>query len=359
MTVERAIRMLAGSLVLLSSRWLGPWWLILAGAALLAGCGAHHSTSPTAVSPPLLVQVDRAHVIGTALCEEVVGTVRARTSASIAPTVMGRIDEMPVKLGQHLHAGDVVARVSAAEITARVDQARAVESRARTDFDRAKRLFDDGAISSAQFEVAQSELAVARGSLAEASALESHTVLRAPFAGVVTSKIANVGDTAVPGQPLLVLENPTSLRFEAMVPEASTHELATGRGLPVRIDGLTGALEGPVAEISPVADPTSRTVLVKIDLPTDPRLHAGLFGRLSIVTRHSQAIAVPANALVRHGQLEEIFVVDRNVARLRLVRTGHERDGSVEIVSGLTEGELVAVSEVGELTDGRPVEVVP
>lgn len=332
---------------------------ILPLATLSAACGNHPTANPAPPPAPLAIHVDRARTVSFAAGEDVVGTVRARRSAAIAATVMGRVAELPVSLGQHVAPGELLVRIAAGEIGAQVERARAVQARAEVDFERARRLFDHEAIPRAQYDAAQSELQVARSSLAEASAMADHTVLRAPFAGVVTSKIANAGDTAMPGQVLLVVEDPRSMRFESTVPEALTHALASGQALPVRIDGLGDEMQGTVAEISPAADPTSRTVLAKIDLPADPRLHPGLFGRLTLASGRSPAVAVPAAVVVHHGQLEELFVISGDTARLRLVKTGQERDGSVEILSGLNEGEIVAVSDLGQLTDDRLVSVLP
>ena len=309
--------------------------------------------------PPITVHVDRAQLVGTTPGEQAVGTVRARNSASIAPTVMGRVADMPVKLGQRVRAGDVLARISAEEIRAKVAQARAVQANAQLELERAKKLLADEAIPRAQFDTAKSQFDVAHASLAEAEALADHMIVRAPFDGVITSKIANAGDTAVPGQPLLVLDDPTALRFEAPVPESSARTLSTGQKLAVRIDGIDGELTATIAEISPTADPTSRTVLAKLDLPADARLHPGLFGRLAIPLHDAQSLAVPSSAVVRRGQLEEVFVVDGDVAHLRLVKTGHEGNGSTEILSGLANGEIVAVSDVNQLSDGAPVKVAP
>ncbi|HSQ67599.1 MAG TPA: efflux RND transporter periplasmic adaptor subunit [Polyangiaceae bacterium] len=324
----------------------------------LAAC-ERAEVEPIASPPPVTVQVDRARLVGSSSAEQAVGTVRARNSASISPTVMGRVVEIPVKLGQQVRAGDMLARISADEISAKAAQARALQANAQLELERAKTLLADDAIPRAQYDTVKSQFDVASAAVAEANAMVAHTVVRAPFAGVVTSKSANAGDTVVPGQPLLVLDDPTALRFEAPLAEASARAVSIGQKVTVRVDGLEGDLTGTVAEISPAAEPTSRTVLVKVDLPNDSRLHPGLFGRLSIVSYASKSLAVPSSAVLRRGQLEEVFVIDGNVARLRLIKTGHELGGSTEILSGLADGEMVAISDVGQLTDGAPVKVSP
>ena len=189
--------------------------------------------------------------------------------------------------------------------------------------------------------------------------MADHTVIRAPFAGVVSAKLANVGDTAMPGQTLLILEDPRALRLEATVPEIAAKAMRTGQTVAVLIDGAQRPVTGTVAEISPAADPMSRTVLAKIELPADPSLHPGLLGRLLLPASPGEArsVVVPSGTVVRRGQLEEVFVVDRGRARLRLVKTGRVKgDGATEILSGLADGETVVTSDLADLVDGQPVE---
>ena len=174
---------------------------------------------------------------------------------------------------------------------------------------------------------------------------------------MVTAKLANVGDTAMPGQALLVLEAPGALRFEARVPEtAGGRRWRVGKSLPVRLDGLDHDIEGRIAEIQPASDDATRTRLAKIDLPETPGVRSGRFGRVLLATGASLTVAVPAEAVVRHGQLEAVFVVVSGTARLRLVRTGRERDGRLEIASGLSGDEKVVVAGAADLVDGQRVE---
>jgi RND family efflux transporter MFP subunit len=305
------------------------------------------------------VQTAPAAVERRPTLEEAVGTVRAVRSATIAPTVTGTVAEVRATVGSAVRAGDVLVRLSAREIDARLEQARAVHALAKLDRDRAEKLRAETAISVAQYDTAVAQWKVAEAALADAAALADHTVLRAPFTGVVTAKLANAGDTAMPGQALLVVEAPDALRFEARVPDAVARGLAAGQRRPIRVDGLDRELTGTVTEIDPAVDAASRTVLVKLDLPPDPELRSGRFGRLLVASGATDVVTVPASAVVRRGQLEIVFVVESAAARLRLVRTARERDGRVEIVSGLTGGEQVSVSDAAQLVDGQPVAVRP
>jgi RND family efflux transporter MFP subunit len=322
---------------------------------VLWGC-AGEPARPAASVSPRAVQVVQADRTRLPVVTEVVGTVRAVRSATIAPLISGTVVEVRVGLGSSVRAGEVLARLSAREIDARVEQTRAAAALARLERDRAANLRSQGAISVAEHDAAASQWTIAQARQVEASTIADHAVLRAPFAGVVTAKLASVGDTAMPGQPLLVLEAPGALRFEARVPEAAVDDLAIGAPVLVRLDGLDRDLWGTVAEIQPASDDATRTRLAKIDLPATRGLRSGRFGRLLLATGAALAVTVPAEAVVRHGQLEGVFVVDSGTARLRLVRSGRARDGRLEIASGLSGDERVILA-AADLVDGQPVAV--
>jgi RND family efflux transporter MFP subunit len=289
---------------------------------------------------------------------ELAGTVRSVHEATIAPLVSGTVTEVRVGPGSAVRAGQVLVRLSAREIDARLEQSRAVSALATRDRDRAISLNEQGAITVAQYEAAVSQWSVARAREAEASTVAGRTVLRAPFAGVITAKLASVGDTALPGRPLLTLESPAASRFEVQVPETASDALAVGQPVPVRIDGLDRELAGRIGEIQPASDEATRARLVKIELPQTPGLRSGQFGRVRLTTGRAAAVTVPAGAVVRHGQLEAVFVVDSGTARLRLVRCGRELEGRVQISSGLSGGETVALAAGADLVEGQPVEAV-
>jgi membrane fusion protein, multidrug efflux system len=330
----------------------------LAMLGLLSGCAADSSPRHAPSSPSRQVRAVKAERSSHAVLTEVVGTVRATRSATIAPLISGTVAEVRVGLGSSVREGDVLVRLSAREVEARLEQTRAVSEQAARDRARATNLVGQGAISVSDYETAMSQWSVARARQTEASSIAERRVLRAPFAGVITFKIASVGDTALPGQPLLVLEARSALRLEAQVPETTGERLAIGDPLPVRIEGLDRDLEGRLAEVQPASDVTTRTRLFKIDLPDTAGLRSGQFGRALLPGRESLTVTVPSEAVVHRGQLESVFVVDSGIARLRLVRSGRERKGRMEISSGLSGGETVVVAGAAGLVDGDRVEEV-
>jgi RND family efflux transporter MFP subunit len=303
------------------------------------------------------VQVARVEQGRHQAVEDVVGTVRAKTRAAVEPKVSGRIVQLRVSLGQQVQAGEELAVIDAQEIRARLDQAIALREQAGGELKRAQSLLDQKVNTPQEFEAVQARFRVADAAVKEAEAMLAYTRVTAPFAGLVTRKIAEAGDLAAPGRPLLEIEDPQLLRFEADVPEALTEQIKQGDRLAVRIAYHQETFSGQVVEVAPVADPNSRTFLVKIDLPSNPHLRAGQFGRVAIPLGESPILRIPREAVIRRGQLEMAFVVETNRAYLRLVKTGKDHETDREILAGLQIGDTVVVRGASVLRDGQLVEV--
>lgn len=336
------------------------WVLILvAGLGLLSSCGKGHDNQPAA-SPNLplaQVRVQAAESRKQATTEEVVSTVRAKLRATLEAKVSGRIDQMPVVLGQKVKADQLVAHLDAAELKARLDQAQATLDQAERDWKRISMLFDGQAVTRSEYDAVESRRQVARAALAEAQAMMDYVGVTAPFDGVVTKKWADKGDLAAPGKPLLDIEDPFGLQLEADVPGAIASHITAGARLAVHVESVNGELMGTVSEIAPTADPASRTFRVKLELPQTPGLMPGQFARLVVSVGESSTLRVPVSAVVQRGQLEIVFVVASQRAQLHLVKTGKRVESEVEILSGLDPGDRVVIDGAEHLTDGQAVVV--
>lgn len=324
--------------------------------ALLAGCGKAHQDK--AEAPELPSAQVRTTIVQTKTMpsfEEVVGTVRARLRATAEAKASGRIVELPVALGQKVKCGELLARLEAPEIKARLEQAEASLQQAERDWKRVSSLYDQQAATRADYDAAESRLQVAKAGVAEARAMLDYVEVKAPFDGVVTRKVADIGDLAAPGKPLVELEDATRLELEADVPEAIAAKIQSGARMAVRTGEAAGELTGTVAEIAPNADPLSRTFRVKLDLPNGQGLMSGQFARVAVPVGEITTMRIPASAVVQRGQMEIVFAVEDQRARLHLVKTGRQFKGETEILSGLDSGDSVVVDNAGQLLDGQPV----
>jgi len=325
--------------------------------ALLAGCGKTHQGTTPAQPELAAVQVRTQSVESKQVTavEEVVGTFRAKLRATIEGKTTGRITDIPVSLGQKIKTGELIARLNAPEIKARLDQAEAGLQQAERDSKRASSLFNQQAATRSDYDAADSRYQVAKAAMAEAQAMMTYVEILAPFDGVVTRKWVDVGDQAAPGKPLIDIEDPSKLQLEADVPEGIAARIQQNARLSIRVGETTGDLSGTVAEIAPIADPISRTFRVKLDVTAHANLMSGQFARVLVPLGETTSMRVPASAVVQRGQMEIVFAVENQRAQLHLVKTGRQLKDETEILSGLDSGDSIVIENASQLVDGQPV----
>lgn len=330
--------------------------LPLALAALAVGCNRQEGGLSAELSSPVAtVQVQTVERKERAATEEIVGTVRARARVSVEAKISGRITQLPLAVGDAVKRGQMLVALDAREMETRLAQTQAALEQAERDLKRFSALIQQEAVTRAEFDAVEARHRMARAARDEAEAMLSHATVNAPFDGVVVRKLAEAGDLAVPGKPLLEIDDTASLRFEASVPEALIQHVTIGQALSVRIAARPEEVAARVSEIAPAADPVSRTFLVKLDLPPSPAWRAGQFGRVALHVGEGASLRAPLGAVVRRGQLEFVHVVSDGRARLRLVKTGRLYGEETEIVSGLESGESIVVEGAAGLRDGQAV----
>ena len=331
-------------------------------AALISGCTrpANHGPASAAPLPVARVHVVTARLERVPFTTEVTGTVRPVQRAQLAAKVMGAIGEMPITLGQRVGHGDVLVKISAGEINARVARAQSQLNAARRDFERERDLLAKGASTADMVRGLEDRLAAAQAMVREAEVMLGYATIRAPFDGVVARKLASAGDLASPGLPLLELEGITGFEVESGIPDSLASALTTGSGIAVEIPVAGVALTGKLAEVSSAADAAARTVTVKIALPGDAAVRSGQFVRVRLPAAPADALLIPRAAVAAVGQMERAFVAGSdNRAVLRLVKTGARQGDRIEILAGLDDGERVVVPAPIGLREGQPLEIQP
>lgn len=330
-------------------------------SVLIVGCGSQ-SEKPGAEqsAPAKRVTVAQAEQRGVLEVQKIVGSVEARSQAQIETKVQARVEKIAVNLGSRVRTGDLLVEFDTRDLSARVRQAQAVRDQTAQDLKRFETLLSQQAATQQEYDGVKARAAVAEANREEAEAALSYARIVAPFAGVVTQKTIEVGDLAVPGRPLFVLEQVGTPRFVLTIPESNSNRIRVGDSLQVEIPAADTTIMGLVMELSPSADPVTRSYEVKIDLPESPRVRPGQFGKLLLPTGGSDALFVPDGAVIRRGQLELVYTMsgDDKVS-MRLVRTGRQQSGWTEILSGLRAHDRVVISASSELSDGDKVELQP
>jgi RND family efflux transporter MFP subunit len=331
----------------------------LAVAWLSGGCGeripAGEVEPPAVAEPADVAPVERR--VGPGV-EWASGAIESARRTAVASRILARIEEIRVSAGSEVAEGDVLVRLDARDLDARTSEvaealrgARASLALARTEHERMAKLVAEGVEAQQRLDRTESALRVAQAEVdrLEESQRESRTGLsfaeiRSPVSGRVVDRLAEPGDTAVPGRPLLRIYDPTVLRVEVPVRESLAVRLTVGAPLEVRIPSLQDEFEAVIDEIVPFAEPGARTLLVKARLPYDGRLFAGMFARAAFPAGERVWLVVPERAVERVGQLEFVTVVGESGPERRMVTTGPRlEDGMVEVLSGLAAGERVAL----------------
>lgn len=313
------------------------------------------------------------------------GQVEAAQSVAISTRVMGAITRIYVKVGDKVNRGQLLATISGEDLAAKRAQtdaqiagARSDVENAHKDLDRFTTLFSRQSATASEldnvtlrYDAAKSRLEAALQMRNEVDASMAYTRLTAPFAGVVTQKLADEGSLANPGMPLLTVDQSNILQVSATVAEADISKIRTGDKAAVEIKSTGSKAIGVVTQISASSAATGGQYLVKISLPADAQkgLYAGMYVNVFITggasaggdkgqapTRENETILVPLSALVQNDQLTGLYTVSSaHTALLRWVRTGKTAGDKVEILSGLGPDEPFIVRAAGKLYNGAPV----
>ena len=349
------------------------------------GCGKKEQGEKTQ-QPPVLSGIQVATLSSSAIAEtmEATGTVRARSSAPLSARIAGTVTSVPVREGDRVTAGRLLATIEATEAEAGsagaeagltearqgLEEAMARKRLADNTFERFRKLAEEQAITRQELDMrradkevadqgvarAEARLAQARELARSAGVIAGYGKVTAPLAGIVTGKKVEKGMTVFPGTPLMTIEAEGAYRLEAEAPESLAGALRTGQPVRVVIDGAALEVNGRIGEISPTADPATRTLTVKIDL-AGKGLRSGMFGRAIFPQGERKGILAPRNALVERGALTSVWVVDtKKTARMRLVKAGRTVGGQMEILSGLNEGERIIVGGVEQVSEGARIE---
>lgn len=352
---------------------------------LFSGCSESHKTA--APAPPVVKGIATTTLAPSELPEtlEVVGTIRARTSAMVSARIAGTVNVLQAREGDRVAKGQLLARLDAQENTAQataalaaIDEAKRGLEEAQTQrkladatFARFKALYDEQALTRQEFETHQAQRELAHQGVARAEArlrqvqqtaraagtMADYTKIIAPISGIITAKQADLGATVFPGQPLMTIEDEGSYQLELAVPESYAAKVRPGATVQITLDVLQKTFPAKVAELVPAADPGSRTFTAKVNLGMKG-LKSGMFGRGSIALGGmSTALLVPKAAVFERGALTAVWVVDsNNIARMRLVKIGKTIADRVEILSGLSAGERIVLTEVAKVSEGAKLE---
>ncbi len=320
---------------------------------------------------------------------DAVGTVQPRRQAQIEARIPARINAVRVNAGDPVSKDELLIVLDDRQLRSRLSQARqslktaisrkqqasqavnsaeAAFTEAESGYRRIQKFFKAGAAAEQDLEQARSRYLQAEAALKrardgfsgarasvqmskdmvrEAEIGLSFTRIRAPADGTVLKRLADPGDQAMPGKPLLQLRTAKGLRLEAFVRESLVKKVRPGSIHRVELSSLEQIVDAEIEALIPYADPRTRTFLIKAGLPDIAGLYPGMYGKLRIPHKEAAVVMAPRAAVDSVGQLELVRVKTREGWERRYVKTGDFYGDKVEILSGLSGGETLKVKGTG------------
>lgn len=340
---------------------LPPLLVSTAALALFVGCSRHETAPAGGVAlPPARIQTALVRFESVPVLTEITGTVRPLRRATLAAKLMGAIEELPVTLGQPVRVGDLLVKISAGEISARLAQAQAQLDQAKRDLARERDLLPKNASTPDLVRNLETRVTLSEAMVREAETMLGYAVVRAPFDGLIARKFVEAGDLASPGVPLLEIEGAGAFQVEAGIPDSLAGALQPGANMEITITSASATFTAPLAELSSATDANAHTVTAKFTVPAGVVVRSGQFARVQVPGAPVRVLLAPVAAVSRLGQMERVFVVGAdNRAGLRLVKTGAVRGDRIEILAGLDDGERVVLNPSASLREEQPLEIQP
>lgn len=335
-------------------------------SVLLSGCGGGGAPPHTpAKSPPptVIVQTER-----TPIERRLDGVIEAVNQGTVAAQTSGRVSAILYDVNDFVPAGAVIIRLRSTELhaglteaQARLSEATAREAEAQSRYQRLADMYQRKVVPKATLdeatatrEAAVAQLSAARAALESAKEGVAYTEIRAPYAGVVTKRLVQVGETVSPGTLLMSGLSLQFLRVTVDVPQSIVDQVRRLKQAAVYIGERR--IEATKVTIFPEASSASSTFRARLELPENATdLYPGMFVKVGFVTGEVERLLVPAKATVERSEVTAVYVVDSSGRiSMRQVRLGDRFGDRIEILAGLVAGDRVALDPLAAVQRLQP-----
>ena len=318
-------------------------------------------SAPAAVIPVAVTSVIRRDIADYL---ETNGSLEAENEVDIVARTTGPIVELNVEEGDFVREGQVLARIDAAEIEAQLGIARVNLAEAELSWNRAQSSYREEVISQEAYDLARSTFESAAAQIVGTEILLDYTVIRAPFDGLIIERVIKNAEHVPTNARLFRISDFDPLLCPIQLPEKDLPRLKLDQPAHLTVEAYPGVrFPARVLRISPVVDAGTGTVKVTLEVQAQGRLRPGMFASVFVETDvHENAIVVPKQALVLESTSDTVYVaVDDGqggtVAQRRELEIGYEESDSLEVLSGLGEGEDVVIIGQDGLSDQTPISV--
>jgi len=303
------------------------------------------------------------------------GALRAYNQAPVKARVAGDVRDVLVREGESVSAGQVLIRMETSDYEARVTQAEGALAAAQGQLEIARQTRDNNQallaknfISKNAYDNAMNQYAIAvanvdsaRGALAVTRKALADTLIRAPIAGLISSRNVQPGEKVSPDNRLLDVVDLSLMELEAAVPTPDIAKIRTGQNVQVKIEGIPAQIAAKVSRINPATNSGTRSVMAYVQIANpDLQLRAGMFAQAQLeVSKKEAALMIPAAAVQYEAGKAFVYAIENNVVQQKMIALGLQGDSqgtpAVEVLSGLTTGSRIVKTNLGSMRSGIPV----
>lgn len=342
--------------------------IVIAATLALAGCSEDGPGREQAVTQGFAIESIVLKTQRLPLERRLDGTIEAVNQGTVAAQTSGRVIEILYDVNDFVPAGAVLVRLRATEqrtgllqAEAALREASAREAEAQVKYQRIADMYDRKVVARAMLDeatanrdAAVARLAAARAARESAQEGVAYTEIRAPYAGFVTKRLVQPGETVSPGTPIMSGLSLQFLRVAVDVPQSIVEQVRRIRKAAVYVGDRR--VEAAKLTIFPEAASPSNTFRARLELPENAAdLYPGMFVKVGFVVGEADRLLVPSRALVERGEVTAVYVVDTDKeTSLRQLRIGHRFDDEVEVLAGLKEGERIALDPIAAMKQLRP-----
>ncbi|MGC9364172.1 MAG: efflux RND transporter periplasmic adaptor subunit [Fidelibacterota bacterium] len=364
--------------------------ILISGILILIGCGK--SPEARTDQEERIVPVEVTRVVRGPIKNKIrlLGNIKAFQEVQVYATIPEKITALYTDINDVVAKGDILATVRDVSVQqgvlqaeAALEAARAQYNNVRTEWERIQKLYKESAVSKSQYDAVKAQKESAESGVKQAAAaLESakeqleNTKIKAPISGIIAARNYELGDQTSPQMPAFTIIDISKVKIDLDVIESEISKVREGQNVLIKVAAYPDdVFPGQVGKVYPILNPLTRSSRVEIVIDNnDYRLKAGMYATVEIITQEKQdVLLIPSYAIIEKTNLEylggeisntritsekNVFIIKDGVALRRLVETGIEDDGTIEILSGLNEKDvLVTLGQYG-LTDSAKVRIV-
>lgn len=294
------------------------------------------------------------------------GNVETSENILIYPEYQGVLSNVYVRQGQQVSRGQVLAKIDDGGLSSQLAQLETQYALAKTTFERQQRLWDQQIGSEIQLLQAKTNMEASESAVKQLQSQLGKTSIRAPFSGVIDEIITEQGSVVSPGGlALMRLVNLSDMRVKASVPENYLQSVTKGDPVKVNFPAIDTSIDGKISGVGSFINPTNRTFQIEVEIPnTEKRIKPNLMASLQINDyTNENALAIPTNCIQENATGEKFVYVltevggnNAQVSR-RQIETGKRSEGFVEVLRGLSDGDIVVKDGVLTLKDGARITI--